>query len=530
MREELLSINSDESKNNNVINFDKLSKNNIDEAYRDLLNEIGLEGKYQKILSILFCLTTLFCCLILTSMPVQKEYPSHSCISREELNSTKYNYIINNKEQFKIYDDQKCISKLCSRNQILIVDFYSIRNFITELDIVCDFEDFYLRSTQMIFFGRIVGNIIFSYISDKFGRFKSYKIQFYLLLGSYITMLLIKNQFVYLLVCFVTSGCFNIYNLASAMSTETMNLSMYSLVNGLIGAFYSLSGFLNIFVLYFFHNFPYLIMMNILIGCIVGYLMINYMTETPHFLLAKKNYYQLNNVIVKIAEINETLDNKEVKRKFKAINNFLISQKFNSDNLTQVENFEIKEILGPYKTAFRSKTTTFTFIKLMIPFAAMFVIYFGQALNVEKMNGSIYFNSLMIYSGEIIAEISSGIFLKLYKRKFLMIGAYACSFVLLLFMITLYFFKIFAFLQTILLLANTFFISVLFTVLYVYAAEIFDTSVKSTMISVLVNFSNLLLLFSPYMIDSFSSPLILFAIFSGLGAFNSYFLIETKND
>ncbi len=155
-------------------------------------------------------------------------------------------------------------------------------------------------------------------------------------------------------------------------------------------------------------------------------------------------------------------------------------------------------------------------------------VFYGQVLNVEKMNGNIYFNSFIIYTAEMISEISAGYFLQNYGRRQMIIACFGLSTFFCFFLNIIEIFGGSRVFFTIFIFANSFFISITFVVIYVYSAEIFDSNVKSTMVSLLINLSNVFLLLSPYLIAKFTSPFGLFCILSLCACLNGFILKETK--
>ena len=552
----------------------------LKEEYKKLLIDIGMEGKYQRLLFRVFCMAAFLCCLLLTSFPLQKDIPEHYCVNKQDFvdnSEGKFNIYKADSKRFSIITETQCVEQICfkkeeigegveshnkmvenqitdeklnPRNTVLIVDNKSVTNFVTELNVICKMESFFGTMTQMLFLGRIIGNFVFAYVSDKYGRLICFKLQVYTIVVCHLIFFFVKVDWVYILVALVASGCLNTYNLVSAMSTEMMSQKMYSLLNGLLGASFTLTGLIDIVVLYFLKNWNILLLLHFLVSGVVVYAMTYYLTETPIFLLDQGNYRELSETIKKMATVNETYESQNVKNRLDALKEFRNINKiksktegfFNSLSAEfasayssrrgsavskKPENF-IESISGPYMIAFKSKETSTQFLKILFVYLTMNFVFYGQVLNVEKMNGNIYFNSFIIYTAEIISEISAGYFLQNYGRRQMIIACFGLStfFCFLLNIIEIsggspVFFTMFIFL-------NSFFISITFVVIYVYSAELFDSNVKSTMVSLLVNLSNVFLLTSPYLIAQFTSPFGLFCILSLGACLNGFILKETK--
>jgi MFS family permease len=552
----------------------------IKESYQKLLKDIGNEGKYQKMIFILLCLSSFILALLITSVPFQKDIPNYTCLENQE--AVKNNFTFNSSSNVKLITDVKCVQKFCSQkmnselnvtlndysNYSLLVDYNSIKNFVTNLDILCSYESFFAKLTQMIFLGRIFGNVLFSYISDKYGRYIGFTIQFYILCVTYILFIVAKNEYVYLGAGLAILACSNIYNLFSAISTEVMSLKMYSLFNGMMGFFFSFCGIFGVVISYYFKFFDLLVYIHLSICVIIFYLIIKYFDETPLYLLDQERYTELNKLIKKIGEVNGTFQNPEVQRNYQALilsteslnSNIQSVSTFAKESLTksisteiELKNFSIdqedkskvkneknasiiedkqsfcQKIFGPYFIIFHSREIKIEFLKLIIPFLSAFSIYYGQILNVEKFSDNIYLTSFVIYLGEMLAEITAGYLLRIHKRKILIGISYFISMLSCLITAILNHYNLLVYLQAIFILGNSYAVSQIFIIIFVYGAELFESSVKSTMISLLVNLSFLFMLLAVY-IYNVVSPFFVFFILSGLACLNSFILRETKND
>lgn len=518
----------------------------VKDKYKNILDNIKMDGKFQKIIFLHICMSAFISCLLLTVFPLQKDLPEYLCIDRQEfLDDNVYlKYRFDTSNRFKVIKNEHCIEKYCHKLENdfqspilwhIVADYNSIKNFVTELDVFCDLEGFFGRLTQFVFSGRIFGMMLFSYIADKKGRYICFLIQVYIITISYIIFLFFKSKIVFLIIGFFASSCLNIYNLASIMSTEIMSQPMYSLLNGLIGACFTLCGIIDILVLYFIKDWNILLYIHLVVCAIVYYITKHYLTETPLFLLDRKEYDSLNSVICKISKINDTYEQQNVQEKIKNVKELINSKKqdyltdedMNWKNNLRKKESVIESIFGPYILILKSNKNLVQFIQLLFIYLAMNLVFYGQLLNIERMDGNIYFNSFIIYIAEIIAEVLAGYILQIMQRRRLIAFCFLLSSI---------FCGAIGFLEgdenltyrTAAIFANSFCCSISFISVYVYSAELFDTNVKSTLISLLSNISNLFMLVSPYLIELFATPFALFAIFSFIASLNALILKETK--
>jgi len=255
--------------------------------------------------------------------------------------------------------------------------------------------------------------------------------------------------------------------------------------------------------------------------------------ETQYYLLDQKKYSELYDTLVKISKLNGTFDREEVLVNFKTVENMIKIEKINDTkdilisndvkpNLSQI----FSSILGPYIKTFNSYANILIIMKLFFMFITMYFIYFGQLLNVEKLNGNLYFNNLIIYFGELIADISASWFLSKLKRKQLIFMCFSLCTICSVFVHVLEISDLFYLLKTTFVFANSLFISILFMAVFIYSSEVLDPNVKNTIISILTNVSTIFLLFSPQIIELFSTPFILFSVISFISALNSLIIKE----
>jgi hypothetical protein len=541
-------MNRKASHNSNHSESFKLLNEPLKHKYLSLLSDVGLEGKFQKIMFGLICSLSFICVLIVPMFPMHKDLPNHFCVSFEESNMNQ-TYSKFRGPQFSIIESESCIAKFCpdysrinelvinnnqNKSQILIVDKSSVRNLITELDILCDYQNFFEILNAALFLGRIAGNILFSYIADSYGRLQSATIQTYLIIFCYIISLFIKSQWITVFVVFILAATINVYLLINALSTEYMSQNYYTALNGLIGVFFSICGLYTVTIFYYFRNWNILLLIHLCISFFSLYLIKSYMVETPFFLLQQKRYKDLNTVIRKISQVNGTYESFEIDKKIssleKEINKSELKQGkdfFEEKKISYIEMI-LQNMLGAYIISFKSSKTTKNFLKLVLIYLSMNFTYYGQILNIEKVSGNFFFNNLIVYIGEIIAELSSVFLMNKYKRVELIFGCFVISTVLSFLINILEVYSMFPLVKTITILVNSYFISVVFVAVYTYAVEIFDPDVKNTMNCLLNVISNIFMIFSPLLLDLFTTPYATYGIVSGIAAWNTLYLQETK--
>jgi MFS family permease len=512
-----------------LVNDNIEESNNLNTRYKSLIQKIGLDGKYQKILFLITCLFGFMITSLMVSFPLQKEFPSIICSANKESELEEELLImLRNPKRYKMIKDSECVKFHCKGEKdnsvLFIADYHSRTNFVTVLDLICKRDRYFELLNNVIFLGRIVGNFIHSYITDKYGRLNSLYIQFYLIFLGHIILLLIKNEWIYLIISPIMTSTLNFFSLSTAMSTETMSLEYYTVLMALVGACFSVGGITVVLVSAFYENWNIILLIYIFVGCVVGYLIYFYALETSMYLIDQQRYSELNKNLLKIADINGTLT-EEIKNELNELDKLFIQQNISVNKNTSNSLSEIlKSIFGPYSIIFVSKENTFKLLKLIMIFIAIYFVYLGQILNIEKVRGNIYFNNIIIYIGELIAELSATYIISLTTRRNLLIQCFAICTIFCFFVHFLEILQILDFLKQIMIFIEAFGISIAFVVSFIYAAEILDPNIKSTVISLLITISNLFMMMSPYMIEHFSTPFILLALISALATLNAYIL------
>jgi hypothetical protein len=311
----------------------------------------------------------------------------------------------------------------------------------------------------------------------------------------------------------------------------------------------------------FFKDWVLLVLIHFTIDVVMIYFCYYYFVETPQFCLDKKKYEELNEVITKIAIVNGTyetqvkarLDNIEKLQKSLSIYNRKIitntspnspiknPRKFTQDSmLSEMTNLSlgygegnsvnkrslIYELFLPYMKIFYKRKQLLNLIKLSLPFITVNFVYYGQLMFIDRLPGDAKFNSFLIFTSELFAPNLAGYLLQFTGRIKILCFFHVSSiiFSLLLSMASN------PWTISVLLFFNSFSIALNFVVSYVYAAEVFPTSIKSSANGVLILIGNFSLVVGDVLMDLLPSPFYLFALFS-LGSIGSLITMkETKTE
>jgi MFS family permease len=516
------------------------NENQIVKAYEYAIEEIDLNGKYQKLVFFILAVTAFLCCNILVSFPIQKEIPDYKCFNRFDFEDLDEFKIYKNTSKYKIIHSEECIERFCSVKienfkgpalWVIVVDYHSIKNMITSLDVFCHMDSFSGEFTRMLFIGRTVGTIIFAYLADTFGRRIAFSSGLALCLITDLCYYFFTYEWVYFILAFFSVMCFQLYSLITVISVETLSTDLYSTLNGLTGSCFAFSGLTGLFIMYFFKSWFVLLSIHIVVGSVIIYLNFFYLTETPKFALIQKNYQLLDQVLIKIANMNGTHD--IVSKRLTDIQTTMNSIRKYSltgddiGNKGYLHMFNpirlVYSIFAPYLKILRSDRDLGNFLKLVIPYITMVFNYYGTLMFIEKIPGDVKFNSLLIFMSELISPILAGQMLKKCSRKGILTVFYIVCIIGALIFIN----STNEIILSIVLFVNCFSVCINFVATYLITAETFDSGIKTSALSVLLLIANLPLIFGEVLLSIFPSPFHWIGITSAATIFSISSLKET---
>ena len=535
---------------------DEVKNKSMEEDYTKLIEVCGKSGAYQKILMIIFLVSSFVGYYILTLIPLMKELPPYKCIDYNDFNdNSEYDQYKNNK-QFQIVKNEECIIKHCMKEEpmlsplIIIADLYYNFNLVADFRMFCFVDEFIGKITQSLTIGRLVGMLTFSYVSDKYGRRITFFIQFYIILVSLFLIGIVKSTFMFYILISVFGVASQIFVVTIVICSEVFDQTNFSMFNGLVNSFFPLSGLINVMVMYFTKNWTISLFLFLAIMSIIGFFSHKYVLESPSILKMTRNYEELYENLKFIAKINNNEEAfMEVKQNIDNENKIISPLNLNIDfnhktkmisqtrrrsikNLIKVSkgnDFQndsaLKKIIGPYYIIFSSSQSAFKMLICSFLFFSMFFVYFGLLLNLDKLEGDLYLHNVIVYSSEMIAELMAGYILSKFKRILIMfISNVAC---LICCLILFYGTGIVAELS---LFGLSFFISMNFVVIICYTAEIFEPSIRSTATSIGFICGSLSLIFMPYILLLANNPVTIFIIMLLVNFLFFTRLKETKLD
>lgn len=523
-------------------------RSSLKERYRSLLEKAGMEGKFQKNIFIILVLAAYISAVMCTMMPLHKVNPEYKCLNKFDFIDDTFGDYSKYKTDTKRYSvnfDEHCVRKFCKdwpgfQSEILTVlvaDYESNVNHISEMDLMCD-EDFFVTFTQCMFLGRIFGLIVHSFLSDKYGRMLALNVQLYLQLGCVIISYFMKLRYSAFVLAFISNSCMNLWNHTALMSTEMMSEKMYSLAGAMTTLAFSLSGLINLAIMYYFKNWNIILAYHFIIICYIIYMSRFYMIETPLFLLENFNFREFRKTIKKINSINNADKPHISSELIKELKDVHVLEKIeNSQNIfAEIRNSDfqtslyvlkrtvlvVKSIFDPYLNILRNSYNIFNVLKFSVMQTSLLFIYYGQLLFVEELPGDMFFNLLVIYMTEILIEFVASCVCQAFPKKFLLL---VCSLASAIFSLIIIIFMHNHFIVTINVFLLTCFNTIAVVALNIYASETIDIKVKSVSISICSVIANTSFLISPYLIMFLGNIYVTFMI---LSVFMFFFLLLVK--
>ncbi len=329
--------------------------------------------------------------------------------------------------------------------------------------------------------------------------------------------------------------------------------------------FFAACGFFSIFIMWLFKDWFVLLLIHFLIDGVFLYLSYQYFYETPYFCLNKKKYDKLEEVLVNISKINGTYENlvkskldqiEIVRRSFGVANRKIytntspnspevvikklsfksFTSNFSELNILNSNDFDnqgrnksgscsslnfLYTLFKPYMTIFYKRKPLGNVLKLTLPFITINFVYYGQLMFIERLPGNAKTNSFLIFFSQIVAPILAGWLLKFMGRKQILFFFFFCCIILSGSLTQIRN----EFQASLLLFLNSFSINVCFVVSYVFAVEVFPTSIKTSACGLLILIGNFSLVIGDLLMSIFPSPFYLFALFC-LGSIFSISNIE----
>ena len=427
---------------------------------------VGLEGPYQTTLLIINLFTGVLPSIYSLQIPYLTKHPSFFV---KKLNSDDPN---------KIYE-MEYSQELCDTTlyEISKNPKKSIINWSYTFDLYCERESYSTIMTSIIFVGGMLGTLFILPLPDKYGRAIILKYITLISLILHLNLFLSIGPIHLILINFIGGIFSQIFALGYALFTEFFPKNKNGLLIGIYNAIYPLAGVLLSFFFLFANSWRLLYLITFLIHCYYTYITFKYFIESPRWLHSIGDKEGCIGSLTEIAIYNERV---EQWNNFKDNNQDLIN-KLGTPNLENEQNNNFKGKIKNQNYSiiqilqFKSQRTTF--IKLTFIFVCCSYNYFGIILNLGKLKGNFYLNSIFAFLGEFTTELISGKLADKFGRiKIFLLSCTIGTLGYILYLISPSFKFIFIFIAMI-------GYSGLFNITSIYAPEIYPTKIRNISIS-----------------------------------------------
>ena len=359
---------------------------------------VGLDGLYQKTLFVINLLTGVLPCIYAFQIPFLTKPPSFFV---QKLKSDDPN---------KIYE-LEFSQELCDSSLYNITKnpSKSVINWSYTFDLYCDKEKYVTIITSIIFVGMMIGTLTIVPLIDKYGRSIILKICVSVSLLIHLNQLFCIGPKHLIIINFLGGIFFPIFGVGYALFTEFFLKSKNGLLIGIYNAIYPFAGI--IFCLFFLvsKSWRLLYLITSIIHIFYTYIVFRYFLESPRWLHSVGRKEECIETLTKLAIFN---DRQEQWLDFQKNNQDIINKigtpllekndEINSHNTDELKKtYNIFQILQ-----FKSQRNIF--IKLTIICTLCAYNYYGIILNLGKMQGNFYLNSIFAFLGEFICELVSG--------------------------------------------------------------------------------------------------------------------------
>ena len=421
---------------------------------------VGLEGTYQKILFQITIYTGVLPCVYLLLIPYLTKHPSFIV---QKLKTEDPNKLYEME-----YSPQLCNATLYSISKN---PKKSIINWSYTFDLYCDKESYNTILSSVVFLGGMIGSLFILPLPDKYGR----SILKYISLISLILHLNLLGIVspIHIIIINFLGGMFNqIFALGYALFTEFFPKNKNGILIGIYNAAYSLTGVLFCIFFFFANNWRLLFLITTLIHCHYTYITFKYFIESPRWLHSVGNKEGCIGALTEIAFINGRIQqwNDFQKKNPDTINNLgsVLLEKEGNIN----KNNSIKKTYNIFQIL-KFKSQRNIFIKMTIIFLVCAYNYYGIILNLGKMKGNFYLNSIFAFLGEFTAEIISGELADKFGRtKIFILSCLIGTIGYILYLISTYFKFLFVFTAMV-------GYSGTFNIIAIYAPEIYPTKIRN---------------------------------------------------
>lgn len=501
-----------------------------------LVERVGEFGKYQKFIYVLVCLPAALTAGITLGSVFTEFVPVHRCFvpgcddeliphydDAYYLNFSNFTLPTNQSCCYsfeRIKNDTHCTKDEFSQNLLQKCDRHVFKedvmksSLVTEFQLVCDKEWEVPLSQSTFFAGVLVGAITFGWLSDLWGRKKTFMVGLMMTVTFGSVAAASTSQLMFTVLQFFTAmGQVGLFQTTFVIAVELVGPSKRVFCGIAIEYFFVLGELYLALVSWYFRKWRYIQLANVLPGVLFfSYYFI--MPESIRWLLTKKKYNKAHDILQKLATRNNvTLPSNEEMHMFKK------QEEIVSDDQDE----SMFDLLKRPRMICR-------LLNVFLSWFCITLIYYGISMNASSLAGDVYLNFALLSICEVPGYTLSYIGMKWVGRRFslsssLLIGGIGC----LASSLTT------GTLSTIFFLTGKFGATAAFGTVYLYTGELFPTKVRSICVGMSSMMGRFGAIISPYIVlmgtvtDANWLPMLVFAGAGILAGLLTLLLPETKN-
>ena len=419
------------------------------------LEATNQRGRYQLYLILIVVFLPFTTYIIAAGYPYLTNIPTLYCQSKDSSSDTGF---------VKCDMEEYCKNPSLFNTQI---DYkHSIDSLAEKYQLYCG-RSFYSPLMNSSFFaGAILGVAICANYPDRIGRIAVLKFLMIINIIAQVNYFFNMSIQHVLFVAFFSGFATYCNSVLSLLIIETMDSTWSGIVMSARSASYGLVGITLAFYFMIVNSLHLLLFLNIIIA-VSGFLLVQRnFVESARWLNSKNRIMEAIDALKSMAEINGS---KEQFQTFLDVN----------QEMLQASHKEIEEIKTNYNIVqiFQLKSQQKLILMLTYIWFFVTVCFYGIFTSLNKNKGNIFLNSIVTYTGEVIAEMSSGILANRFGRvtvteSLSYMGGIA-------FIISYFISAEYAFFKSIILFVSSFGFAGSMNLLYIYTNEIFPLSIKA---------------------------------------------------
>ena len=423
-----------------------------------------------------------------------------------------------------------------------LIDPDASNSLVVHFALYCDRE--YLKAlTQTIFF--VISNIstlVFSFLADYKGR----KITILILycIGSLpLIVAAFSANWTMFMIFLITAGigvnpfsalCFVL--LSESAGEKYRQLSSIALL-----VTWGLGELIFVPIAYYFPDWQTLLLYWIALPLTVQILSYIWVYESPKFLIIKKRFIEAKKVLLQIAKVNKkkvedfTLGEEEENNGNKVVNDsLLVENNVNHDHLSSLHKISIdkkqhnSKKIYTYLDLLRYPSQRKITLILSVAYFGIYLTYYGGIFALDTVGANIYISATVINCSELVAYVASNPIVRFVPRKVAFpLCFFAVAICCMMFLVTTN-----PTIYMVLAMLTKFFISIGFSIVFIYTAELYPTTVRSLGIGLTTFVGKFGCALAPILISYFKytldiHPMVSFGIFSIFAGITVCFLKET---